>query len=94
MVSEGPGSHGKLYSVDRKKEIGKGLLANTLADLGTDVDEFWRVSSSAVRVWRTEPLSDTYNYPAEIERDGDGRYVFVFPDFGGGQRTARFAKRR
>lgn len=29
-------------------------------------------------------MSDTYNYPAEIERDEDGRYVVVFPDFGWG----------
>ena len=27
-------------------------------------------------------MSDTYNYPAEIERDQDGRYVVAFPDFG------------
>jgi antitoxin HicB len=27
-------------------------------------------------------MSDTYNYPAELERDEDGRYVVVFPDFG------------
>ena len=29
-------------------------------------------------------MSDTYNYPAAIERDEDGRYVVVFPDFGWG----------
>ena len=29
-------------------------------------------------------MSDTYNYPAEIERDGDGRYVVTFLDFGWG----------
>lgn len=29
-------------------------------------------------------MSDTYNYPAEIERDEDGRYVVVFLDFGWG----------
>ncbi len=29
-------------------------------------------------------MSDTYNYPAEIERDEDGRYVVAFPDFGWG----------
>ncbi|MCY4506714.1 MAG: type II toxin-antitoxin system HicB family antitoxin [Acidobacteria bacterium] len=33
---------------------------------------------------RTEPMSDTYDYPAEVERDEDGRYVVVFPDFGWG----------
>ena len=27
-------------------------------------------------------MPDTYNYPAEIERDEDGRYVVVFLDFG------------
>ena len=26
----------------------------------------------------------TYTYPAEIERDEDGRYVVTFPDFGWG----------
>ena len=26
----------------------------------------------------------TYNYPADIERDTDGRYVVAFPDFGWG----------
>ena len=46
-ASEGPGSHGTLYAgdrkttvKDRKKEIGKGLLAKMLADLGIDRDEF------------------------------------------------------
>lgn len=29
-------------------------------------------------------MSDTYNYPAEIERDEGGRYVVAFPDFGWG----------
>ena len=29
-------------------------------------------------------MSDTYNYPAEIERDEDGRFVVGFPDFGWG----------
>ena len=29
-------------------------------------------------------MPDTCNYPAEIERDEDGRYVVVFPDFGWG----------
>lgn len=29
-------------------------------------------------------MSDTYNYPAVIERDADGRYVVSFPDFGWG----------
>ena len=29
-------------------------------------------------------MPDTYNYPAEIERDEDGRYVVTFPDFGWG----------
>ncbi|MCY4514060.1 MAG: hypothetical protein OXC69_02820 [Candidatus Tectomicrobia bacterium] len=47
VVSEGPGSHGTLYAADRKttvkdrkKEIGKGLLAKMLADLGIDKDDF------------------------------------------------------
>ena len=29
-------------------------------------------------------MSDTYNYPAQIERDEDGRFVVTFPDFGWG----------
>ena len=29
-------------------------------------------------------MSNTYDYPAEVERDEDGRYVVVFPDFGWG----------
>lgn len=29
-------------------------------------------------------MPDTYNYPAEIECDQDGRYVVAFPDFGWG----------
>ena len=29
-------------------------------------------------------MSETYNYPAEIEPDQDGRYVVAFPDFGWG----------
>ena len=31
-----------------------------------------------------EPMSDTFNYPAEVERDEEGRHVVVFPDFGWG----------
>ena len=33
---------------------------------------------------RTERMPDTYNYPAEIEPDEDGRYVVTFPNFGWG----------
>lgn len=29
-------------------------------------------------------MSNTYNYPVDIERDEDGRYVVTFPDFGWG----------
>ena len=29
-------------------------------------------------------MSNTYSYPAVVERDEDGRYVVVFPDFGWG----------
>ena len=29
-------------------------------------------------------MPDTYNYPAQIERDEDGRYVVTLPDFGWG----------
>ena len=29
-------------------------------------------------------MPDTYNYPAAIERDEDGRHVVSFPDFGWG----------
>ena len=47
VASEGPGSHGTLYAgdrkttvKDRKKEIGKGLLAKMLDDLGIARDDF------------------------------------------------------
>ena len=47
VVSEGAGSHGTLCAddrkttvKDRKKEIGKGLLAKMLADLGIGKDDF------------------------------------------------------
>ena len=46
VASEGPGSHGTLYVgdrkttvKDRKKEIGKGLMAKMLADLDIDRNE-------------------------------------------------------
>ena len=46
VASEGPGSHGTLYAgtrkttvKDRKKEIGRGLLAKMLHDLGIDEDD-------------------------------------------------------
>ena len=29
-------------------------------------------------------MSDSYNYPADIERDEEGRFVVRFPDFGWG----------
>ena len=29
-------------------------------------------------------MADSYNYPAEIARDEDGRFVVTFPDFGWG----------
>ena len=29
-------------------------------------------------------MSETFNYPAEVTRDEDGRFVVVFPDFGWG----------
>ena len=32
-------------------------------------------------------MPDTCNYPAEIERDEDGRFVVTFPDFGWGARN-------
>ena len=47
VATEGPGSHGTLYSgerkttvKDRKKEIGKGLLAKMLDDLGIQKGDF------------------------------------------------------
>ena len=29
-------------------------------------------------------MSDSYDYPADIEHDEDGRHVVTFPDFGWG----------
>ena len=47
VASEGAGSHGTLHAgerrttvKDRKQEIGKGLLAKMLTDLGIDKDDF------------------------------------------------------
>ena len=47
VASEGAGSHGTLYAgerrttvKDRKKEIGKRLLAKMLINLGIDKDDF------------------------------------------------------
>ena len=47
LASEGPGSHGTLHvggrkttAKDRRKEIGKGLLAKMLADLEIERDDF------------------------------------------------------
>ena len=47
MAAEGPGSHGTLYVgdrkttvKDRKKQIGRGLLARMLADLGINREDF------------------------------------------------------
>ena len=76
VASEGPGSHGTLYAggrktivKDRRKEIGKGLLA----DLGIDRDEL-----------QEDRCPTATTYPADIERDEDGRHVVSFPDFGWG----------
>ncbi len=33
-------------------------------------------------------MADTFNYPAEVARDEDGRYVVAFPDFGWGATDA------
>ena len=47
VASQGAGSHGTLHAgarkttvKDRKKEIGRGLLNEMLADLGIDKDDF------------------------------------------------------
>ena len=47
LASEGPGSHGTLHVgrrkttvKDRRKEVGKGLLAKMLADLEIERDDF------------------------------------------------------
>ena len=90
MASEGAGSHGTLYAGDRKttvkdrrKEIGKGLCRKMLADLGIDRNEF-QGTGGRTCPRRTKGMPETYNYPAEIECDEDGRYVVAFPDFGWG----------
>ena len=90
VASEGADSHGTLHTgdcrttvKDRKKEFGQGLLGKMLSDLGIDRDEFQRTETQTC-LQRTDDMPDTYNYPAEIERDEDGRYVVSFPDFGWG----------
>ena len=87
MASDGAGSHETLYAgdrrttvKDRKKAIGKGLPGTMLAELGIDRDDF-QEAKRRICPRRTERMPDTYNYPAEIERDEDGRLVVVFPDF-------------
>ena len=89
VASEGAGSHETLYAggrrttiKDRRKEIGKVLLGKMLADPAIDRDDFQAAEASLPR--RTERMPDTYNYPAEIERDEDGRHVVTLPDFGWG----------
>ena len=39
-------------------------------------------------------MSDTYNYPAQIERHEDGRHVVAFPDFGWGATDGRPGTKR
>ena len=44
-------------------------------------------------------MPDTYNYPADVERDEDGRHAVAFPDFGwgatdGATRTEALAEAR
>ena len=34
-------------------------------------------------------MPNTFNYPVEIERDEDGRFVITFPDFGWRRRMER-----
>ena len=90
MASEGSGSHGTLYAgdrrttvKDRKKEIGKGLLNKMLAT-SESTGTIFRQRTTEMPRREDGSMPDTYNYPAEIERDEDGRYVVVFPDFGWG----------
>ena len=89
VASQGAGSHGTLHAgdrkttvKDRKKEIGKGLL-NKDARRPRDRQRRFLTGRDALPR-RTEYMPDTYNYPAEIERDEDGRHVVTFPDFGWG----------
>ena len=89
VASQGAGSHGTLHAgdrkttvKDRKKEIGKGLL-NKDACRPRDRQGRFLTGRDALP-GRTEYMPDTYNYPAEIERDEDGRHVVTFPDFGWG----------
>ena len=87
VAAEGSGSHGTLYAgarrtivKDRKKEIGKGC-SPTLESRGT-ISKRQQCDGDARR--EVDLMPDTYNYPAEIECDEDGRYVVTFPDFGWG----------
>ena len=75
MASEGAGSHGTLHAgdrkttvKDRKKEIGKGLLGKMLADLGIERNDF-QETYRRIYLRRNKDMPDTYNYPAEIERN-------------------------
>ena len=70
---------------DRKTEIGKGLFGKTLADLKIDGDEFQETVTTNLHLAKEcGDMPATFNYPAEIERDEDGRFVITFPDFGWG----------
>ena len=98
-------SHGTLYAgerrttvKDRKRRSARGCSTRCSLTLeSTETisrgSERWRCPAREI-----DPMPDTYNYPAAIERDEDGRYVVVFPDLAGERRMGprwrkRWAKR-
>ena len=89
LCSTGTGAekHGTLCAGDRrtvvkvwKKEVGKAMLGKMFANLGIDRNDFLE-AELGIRPRSTEDMPDTYIYPAEIERDKDGRFVVAVPDF-------------
>ena len=91
VAAEGSGSHGTLYAgpAERPSKIGRRRSARgcstrgslTLESTGT-ISKRQQCDGDARR--EVDLMPDTYNYPAEIECDEDGRYVVTFPDFGWG----------
>jgi antitoxin HicB len=79
---QGSGSHGMLHFAerftvmkDRKKDIGPGLLASMLRDLGL------KKKRSRLN-WR-EPMEHRFHFPVKLTVDEDGFFLATFPDLEG-----------